>query len=180
MQATRNSSVACIGLGSNLGSSLQILQDGWQLLGKKQGIRLQSLSLPYRTKPVDMESSRWFINAVGLLTTSLPPEALLEQLLSIEHEFGRRRKPESIGYQDRTLDLDILLYDNLILETPSLNIPHPELHKRLFVLVPLADLVPKRLHPRLHKTIDSLKRKLLNKNNSKDLEQVHWPASQDA
>lgn len=167
--------VACIGLGSNLGNSLEILQASWQRLGEQDGISLKSLSAPYRTEPVGMESNHWFINAAGLLTTTLPPEALLAQLLLIEQEFGRRRDPHSSGYQDRTLDLDLLLYGDLRLETSRLQIPHPEMHNRLFVLVPLAELDPNRMHPQLQRSLDQLRRQLMHENNSSIPERMLWP-----
>jgi len=166
---------ACIGLGSNLGDSLHILQDAWQSLGEQEGIKLQALSTPYRTKSVGMDSEHWFINAAGLLTTTLSPEALLNQLLTIEHDFGRRRNPEVHGSQDRTLDLDLLLYDDRILETSRLHIPHPEMHTRLFVLAPLAELVPNQLHPQQNCSVEELYQQLLSKCGSYGLEQTSWP-----
>ncbi len=172
--------VACIGLGSNLGDSLQTLQDAWHRLGEQDGISLKSLSAPYRTEPVGMESEHWFINAAGLLTTTLSPEALLDQLLRVEQEFGRKRNPHNSGYQDRTLDLDLLLYGDLKGETPRLQIPHPEMHKRLFVLVPLADLAPNRLHPRFQCSLEELRLQLMHENSPSIPEQMLWtPAEND-
>jgi len=170
----------CIGLGSNLGDSLRILQNAWQRLGELDGISMQALSAPYRTEPVGMESEHWFINAAGLLTTTLSPEALLDQLHRIEQEFGRRRNPHNSGYQDRTIDLDLLLYGELKVESPRLQVPHPEMHKRLFVLVPLADLAPNRLHPRLQCSLDELRLQLLDENSASVPEQMCWlPAEKD-
>ncbi|MCF6188780.1 MAG: 2-amino-4-hydroxy-6-hydroxymethyldihydropteridine diphosphokinase [Desulfobulbaceae bacterium] len=169
----------CIGLGSNLGNSLQILQDSWQRLGEQNDINLQALSAPYRTEPVDMESEHWFINAAGLLTTALSPEALLDQLLRVEQEFGRRRDPHNSGYQDRTLDLDVLLYGDLRIGTSRLQIPHPEMHKRLFVLVPLADLAPNRLHPRFQCSLDELKLQLMDEKSPSIPEQMLWTAAEN-
>jgi len=170
----------CIGLGSNLGNSLQTLQDSWHRLGEQEGIRLQCLSAPYRTEPVGMESEHRFINAAGLLTTTLSPEALLDQLLRVEQQFGRRRDPRNSGYQDRTLDLDLLLYGDLKIETSRLHIPHPEMHKRLFVLVPLADLAPNRLHPRFQCSLDELRLQLMHENSPSIPEQMLWtPAEND-
>jgi 2-amino-4-hydroxy-6-hydroxymethyldihydropteridine diphosphokinase len=165
--------IACIGLGSNLGDSLQILQDGWQRLGQQKGISLQSLSAPYQSKPVDMESKHWFINAAGVIKTTLAPEALLKRLLSVEKDFGRRRNPDDRGHQDRTLDLDLLLYDDLILKTSLLQIPHPQMHKRLFVLAPLAELTPDLIHPQLRKSIETLRQGLLNDTHSEDGQEVY-------
>jgi len=169
-------SSACIGLGSNLGDSLDTLRVAWQRLGEQEGITLQDLSSPYRTKPGGMDSEHWFINAAGLLTTTLSPEALLNTLLLIEHDFGRRRDPDVHGHQDRTLDLDLLLYDDCILQTSRLHIPHPEMHTRLFVLAPLAELIPNQLHPQQHCSVEALCQQLLSKSGSDDLEQVSWPS----
>ncbi len=172
--------VACIGLGSNLGNSIRTLQDAWYRLGEQGGISLKTLSAPYRTEPVGMESEHWFINAAGLLSTTLTPEALLDQLHRIEEEFGRRRNPDNNGYQDRTLDLDLLLYGDLKVETPRLQIPHPLMHKRLFVLVPLATLAPERIHPRVQCTLDRLRLQLLHENSASLPEQMCWlPADKD-
>ncbi len=179
MNANRQEIIACIGLGSNLGNSLHTLQNAWQRLGEQDGISLQALSTPYRTEPVGMESEHWFINAAGLLTTTLAPEALLDQLLRVEQEFGRRRDPHNSGYQDRTLDLDLLLYGDLKVKTARLQIPHPEMHKRLFVLVPLATLVPNLIHPRLRSSLDELRLQLLDENNLSMPEQMHWPEAEN-
>ncbi len=133
-------SPACIGLGSNLGQSRTLLKEAWQSLGQHPEVNLQTLSSPYRTRPVGMESSHWFINAVGRLHTTLPPETLLDLLLETEQKFGRVRYPELEGYQDRTLDLDLLLFADSIIQSERLILPHPAMHERLFVLIPLAEI----------------------------------------
>jgi 2-amino-4-hydroxy-6-hydroxymethyldihydropteridine diphosphokinase len=153
---------AWIGLGSNLGDSRQTLLAAWRQLGGLKEIKAVRLSSLYQSKPVDMDSDNWFVNAVGELTTSLSPEKLLGQLLTIEHTFGRRRDPALAGHQDRTLDLDLLLYDDLILKTARLELPHPRLHKRLFVLAPLAELAPDLVHPVRLRRMEELHRHLLN------------------
>jgi len=89
---------------------------------------------------VDMESRHWFVNAVGLVQTSLSPLAFLHALQAIETAFGRRRAPGAVGYQDRRLDLDLLLYDDITLALPELTIPHPRMHQRRFVLEPLVEI----------------------------------------
>ena len=164
----------CIGLGSNLGDSRKLLQDAWTALGNHQDISLQVLSLPYRTRPTEMDTPHWFINAAGLLHTSLPPESLLDVLLNMEQQFGRVRSPEKKGYQDRTLDLDLLLYDDQILKTERVILPHPMMHQRMFVLAPLAEIVPNLEHPLLHKTISRLWTELGPKTDREDVEQVCW------
>lgn len=121
-----------------------------------------------------MESLNWFINAVGLLRTSLSPEALLAILLQVEQQFGRTRSADRSKYQDRTLDLDLLLFDELVMRSPELNLPHPAMHERLFVLEPLAEVAPGMLHPLLDKTIFELLAELRFKSEADNVEQVHW------
>ena len=121
-----------------------------------------------------MESQNWFINAVGLLHTSLDPEALLAVLLQVEQQFGRSRSTDLSEYQDRTLDLDLLLFDDLVMHSPELNLPHMAMHERLFVLEPLAEVAPGLLHPLLGKTIFELLAELRLKSETEDVEQVHW------
>jgi 2-amino-4-hydroxy-6-hydroxymethyldihydropteridine diphosphokinase len=133
---------AFIGLGSNLGDGIKILKAAWEQLGRMEGVRLCALSHPYLTAPVDMESNNWFTNAVGKIETSLPVEELLQRLLDVESVFGRKRDASSPGYHDRSLDLDILCFGELEIDTPDLVLPHPRMAKRLFVLVPFAEIAP--------------------------------------
>jgi len=165
---------ACIGLGSNLGDSRRLLCQGWQAIGQVPGINILSLSAPYRTAPVDMDSGNWFINAAGLLETSLGPRDLLEHLLAVEQRFGRSRSPDGPGHQDRTLDLDLLLFDRLVLERADLALPHPRMHKRLFVLAPLAEIAPKYYHPVLKKTVWELFLELRNTTRPGEVERTGW------
>ncbi len=143
-----------IGLGSNLGDTRVNVQESWKRLGGHSDITLLTLSSPYRTAPVGMDSDNWFTNAVGVLQTSLTPRALLQEMLRVEQEMGRDR---SRG-MDRTVDLDILYYDDLILSEPDLEIPHPEISRRLFVLAPLAEVAPDHIHPVLEQSSQMLKR----------------------
>lgn len=132
---------ACIGLGSNLGPSLHLLQAAWSVLYQTPGVEARRLSSPYRSRPVDMDSPHWFINAVGLIRTSLDPMALLHTLQSLEARFGRNRDPEVAGYQDRSLDLDLLFFDDVHLNTARLILPHPRMGERRFVLDPLLEIL---------------------------------------
>ncbi|CAK8724250.1 2-amino-4-hydroxy-6-hydroxymethyldihydropteridinepyrophosphokinase [Candidatus Electronema halotolerans] len=168
------SPLICIGLGSNLGQSRKLLLAAWQVLGQHPEIRLQQLSQPCRTKPVGMSSPHWFINAAGLLRSSLSPAALLEVLLAIEQRFGRVRSPEQQGHQDRTLDLDLLLIDQHVLRTAELVLPHPKMQERLFVLAPLAEIAPNLRHPLLGKTIAELLADLLPQTEAGSVEPVAW------
>ncbi|MCW5212643.1 2-amino-4-hydroxy-6-hydroxymethyldihydropteridine diphosphokinase [Desulfobulbus sp. TB] len=167
---------AYIGLGSNLGQSHSLLLDAWKSLAQHPDIKAQPLSSPYRTKPVGMKSKHWFINAVGQLSTRFSPEALLDLLLATELRFGRVRHPEQEGYQDRTLDLDLLLYDNCIMQTDRLVLPHPAMHERLFVLIPLAEIDRKILHPVVQQTVGELVDILagLAKQAEQGIEQISW------
>ncbi|WPD23504.1 MAG: 2-amino-4-hydroxy-6-hydroxymethyldihydropteridine diphosphokinase [Candidatus Electrothrix scaldis] len=165
---------AYIGLGSNLGNSRSLLQEAWQALDQHPEVTIQTLSSPYRTQPVGMESEHWFINAVGCLHTRLSPEKLLDLLLATEHKFGRIRHPELEGYQDRTLDLDLLLYEDLVLENSRLILPHPALHERLFVLVPLSEIGARVEHPRLKKSIAELLAEQETRSGREGIEQSSW------
>jgi 2-amino-4-hydroxy-6-hydroxymethyldihydropteridine diphosphokinase len=131
-------SLAYVGLGSNLGSSIEALRQALQAIRALPETHLEAVSSPYRTAPLEA-SGPDFINAVAALRTRLAPEVLLRHLLSIEQAHGRERPYRNAP---RTLDLDLLLYGNCVLNTPSLILPHPRLHQRQFVLVPLLELDP--------------------------------------
>ncbi len=139
---------AYIGLGSNLGDGLITLQQAWQAIGEEEGVTPIALSAPYLSEPVGMESSNWFTNCVGHLKTELSAHDLLHHLLQVEANFGRRRDANVTGYQDRTLDLDIIYYAQLILQDEDLLLPHPQMAERLFVLQPLVEIAPDFNDPR--------------------------------
>jgi 2-amino-4-hydroxy-6-hydroxymethyldihydropteridine diphosphokinase len=109
----------------------------------------------YSTEPVGFADQPAFVNAAVTLSTSLAPQTLLELLLAIEHRYGRDRSSD-LPNQPRTLDLDLLLFDDLILNSPSLTLPHPALASRRFVLAPLAEIAPNLRHPILKKNIAEL------------------------
>lgn len=155
-----NAVKAFIGLGSNLGDGKTLLQGAWRALGDVDGIELDGLSSPYMTAPVGMTSQHWFTNAVGRLQVSLPPLELLKALFSIESLFGRTRDDKIFGYQDRSLDLDMLYYGNVIMDSPELILPHPRIGDRLFVLVPLTELEPDFMDGLSEKTIASMEIRL--------------------
>ena len=139
---------AFIGLGSNLGDGQTNLIAAWQRLGEVTGITLNRLSSPYRTEPVGMDTEHWFTNAVGEISTSLSPTELLAAMLAIETEMGRDRTLT----QDRPVDLDLLYYGDLMLQSLALTVPHPQIAHRLFVLAPLAEIAPAHVHPVLGQT----------------------------
>lgn len=139
---------AYLSLGSNLENRVYYLQKALFLLQEKAG-KLIKISPVYESPSWGFEADD-FLNICVELETTLSPEALLEKVLQIETTLGRTRNAET-GYQPRTLDIDILYYDTLIQKNDSLELPHPELHKRRFVLRPLADIAPQFYHPALKK-----------------------------
>ena len=133
-----------IALGANLGDPAATVNAAFAALADLPQTRLAATSALYRTAPVGITEQPEFINAAARLETELAPEALLDALLAIEQQFGRVRAERN---GPRTLDLDILLYGNLVVDTPRLTLPHPRLHLRAFVLYPLADVVPAPAFP---------------------------------
>jgi 2-amino-4-hydroxy-6-hydroxymethyldihydropteridine diphosphokinase len=138
-----------IALGSNLGDSKQILNQALELLSQTSGIELISHSSWYETVPVGPPQPN-YVNGCAILETELLPEDLLQILLKIEQQFGRIRQER---WGPRILDLDILLYGDLILEMPNLTIPHPRMNERAFVLVPLAEIAAHWIEPISRQTI---------------------------
>ncbi|MDH7499728.1 MAG: 2-amino-4-hydroxy-6-hydroxymethyldihydropteridine diphosphokinase [candidate division NC10 bacterium] len=142
-----------LGLGSNQGDRLKNCREALRRLKGGGEVCLLRSSSAYETEPVGEGLRGWFINAVVEAETDLDPTSLLQRLQQIEEEMGRKReRPGS----DRPIDLDLLLYGDLFLESDQLTIPHPRLHARRFVLEPLSELVPHQIHPRLGKTVRAL------------------------
>ncbi len=139
-------------LGSNLGNSREIVNKSLETLGNIQGIELVQASSLYQTTPVGPPQPD-YVNACAILAVELSPLALLDALLSIEAQFGRVRRER---WQARTLDLDLLLYQDLILDSPRLTIPHPRMQERGFVLIPLAEIAPDWQEPITGKLIAQL------------------------
>jgi 2-amino-4-hydroxy-6-hydroxymethyldihydropteridine diphosphokinase len=141
-----------IALGSNLGDSQHILEDALKKLAQTPGITLEACSSWYQTEPVGPPQPD-YLNGCALLEVQLTPQELLETLLGSEAQFGRVRQERN---GPRTLDLDLLLFDNLILDTPTLKLPHPRMYERAFVLVPLAEIAPDWVEPVSGKAIAQL------------------------
>ncbi|MCZ2207772.1 2-amino-4-hydroxy-6-hydroxymethyldihydropteridine diphosphokinase [Cylindrospermopsis raciborskii] len=157
LRTTIKPSLSAIALGSNIGESLAILEGAIKTLEKTPGITIKAQSSWYRTAPVGGPSQPDYLNGAAILEVQLSPHKLLETLLNIEQEFGRVRQER---WGPRTLDLDVLLFDNLILETPDLQIPHPRMTQRAFVLVPLAEIAPDWIEPFSREPISQLLQKL--------------------
>jgi 2-amino-4-hydroxy-6-hydroxymethyldihydropteridine diphosphokinase len=147
---------AFIGFGSNLGNRIDFCDRAVTLLSLLPHSRLDAVSSLYETEPVHDGAApgpAWFLNGAVQIETDIAPKSLLEICREIERALGRdqdnRKGP-------RTLDLDLLLYDDCVLDEPMLTLPHPRLHQRRFVLAPLAELDPNRRHPVLGKSLREL------------------------
>jgi 2-amino-4-hydroxy-6-hydroxymethyldihydropteridine diphosphokinase len=164
---------AYISLGSNLGNREENLQKSIALL--EAAGELVAVSSLYETEPWKMDDANSFINQVILLNTSLSAEKLMDVLLETENKMGRVRANQSLRqaqtdlpqtpkgalnnmgkYESRIIDLDILFYNDAVISTEKLTIPHPALHQRKFVLEPLAEINPDLIHPTLNKTVSAL------------------------
>ena len=140
-----------LSLGSNVGDRSANLRAAIERLGKAGSVR--AVSGFYETEPVELRDQPWFLNCVVALATSDSPEALLKKVLAIEQEMGRLRMKDK---GPRSIDIDILLFGDRVVEERGLKIPHPAMHQRRFVLEPLAEIAPEALHPLLRKTAREL------------------------
>lgn len=146
--------IAYLALGTNIGNKRRNMITAAALLAERVGDVL-ALSGFYETEPWGFQSDNTFLNAALLLETGLPPLELLKATQEIELEMGRTQKSNG-AYHDRIIDIDILLYDDLILQTPELTLPHPLMHERQFVMEPLAEIAPNVIHPVFKKPVVSL------------------------
>lgn len=152
-------SIAYIALGSNLGDKEKNLRRALLLL-TQQGVEIVRVSSFLSTEPYGVTDQPQFLNAVACVRTSLAPLALLDVLLATELAMGRVRLRH---WGERNIDLDLLLYEDVVLDTPRLRLPHPDMQNRDFVLLPLAEIAPELKHPTLQKTIYELKENLMNR-----------------
>lgn len=153
--------VAHLALGANLGDREATLRAAVEAIGALPGTRVLAVSPFHETAPVLPGSAASapdqpaYLNGAMTVETNLPPRSLLSELQRIEREHGRVRS-KADRWAARTLDLDILLFDDLVIDEPGLTIPHPRMHERRFVLAPLADIAPDAMHPGLGKSVCDL------------------------
>ena len=144
-----------LAFGANLGDPRSQILDAWNRIGRIPGVQCHSLSSFHLTKPVGgPENQPDFLNGAGLVYTTLLPEQLLDEIIEIESAMGRKRKEH---WGPRTIDIDILLFGDLVIQTERLTIPHPRMHERSFVLDPAAEIAPEMIHSCLGKTVRQMK-----------------------
>jgi 2-amino-4-hydroxy-6-hydroxymethyldihydropteridine diphosphokinase len=147
--------IVYLSLGSNIGDRIGYLQQALTQLTSNKALKLLSASSFYETEPVGDGDQEWFVNVAVAIETDLTPEALMTYCLSVEDHLGRQRDPKRpLG--PRTVDIDILFYGSLVLQSDNVTLPHPRVHERAFVLVPLLEVNPRLLHPVFNKTVEQL------------------------
>jgi 2-amino-4-hydroxy-6-hydroxymethyldihydropteridine diphosphokinase len=151
--------------GSNLGDRKAHITGAISALKSLHGIEIIQTSRFYETEPVGMpEGAGWFLNCAISLDSRISPEGLLRELLAMERKLGRARNKNRNLRESRTIDLDILLFGDRVVDTPKLKIPHPEMSHRRFVLVPSAEIEPDMLHPVLKKSVKEMLEELKDGN----------------
>ena len=159
-----NNHTAIISIGSNLGDKLENCRRAISELNRLDRTEVDARSRFYKTAPVDFLDQDWFVNAVVRIDTRLTPRELLEALQDIQNRAGRERDPVRFG--PRIIDLDVIFYDDEMIDTPELVVPHPRMHKRRFVLQPICDIDPAIVHPVFRKDVQSLLNQLTDKAQS--------------
>lgn len=162
---------ALIAFGGNLGAVKSTLQNGREALAGLPDTHLLASSLLYRTAPIGPPGQPDYLNAVVAIETTLSARALLAALHEIELQHGRIRAER---WGARTLDLDLLAYDDLIINEPDIIVPHPRITERMFVLRPLCDIAPEWQHPQLHCSAQALLQELLQQGESEITEGSAW------
>lgn len=144
---------AFVGIGSNMGNPIDNCLKAISMIGDVDGCSIIKRSSFYKTEPVGYRNQHWFVNCVILLETRFSPYKLLARLQEIERIIGRKK---GVRWGPRLIDLDIIMYDDLIIDNGMLTIPHPHMHKRRFVLVPMNEIASDVVHPVLNMTMKEL------------------------
>ncbi len=144
-----------LGLGSNLGDKEKNIEEAYRRIEERIG-KIVSKSAFYVTRPEGFLSENWFVNTVCEVVSDMPVDEAFAITQSIEKQLGRTKKSENGNYADRVIDIDMLMVDDSIIDTPELTVPHPRMHLRRFVLVPFAEIAPDVVHPVLKQSIRDL------------------------
>ena len=144
-----------IGIGSNLGNRREHYQKALERIEDLPNTHIAKCSSLYESEPIG-NAKNWYLNGAIELETDFDPQKLLSRLQKIEQTMGRKKTTQTKKWASRKIDLDILLFDNYVVDDERLKIPHPEMHQRRFVLLPLSELAPQVTHPHLGSTISQL------------------------
>lgn len=144
-----------LGLGSNLGDKEKNIEEAYRRIEERIG-KIVSKSAFYVTRPEGFLSENWFMNTVCEVVSDMPVDEVFAITQTIEKQLGRIKKSENGNYADRVIDIDMLMVDDSIIDTPELTVPHPRMHLRRFVLVPFAEIAPDVVHPVLKQSIRDL------------------------
>ncbi|MDH5762807.1 MAG: 2-amino-4-hydroxy-6-hydroxymethyldihydropteridine diphosphokinase [Nitrospinota bacterium] len=158
--------IAYIAIGSNMDSPVDNCNEAADLINDHPAISISSRSSLYETEPYGKSDQDWFVNSVIEVTTHLSPELLFKACLAIEKKMGRIRDEK---WGPRIIDLDILFYDDFVFKERDLEIPHPDIAERSFVLVPMNEIAPDFVHPKLKKSIETLLEEIPNPQEVKRL-----------
>jgi len=159
-----------LGLGSNLGDSKSCLRRALELIEQKNVGKVKARSHLYLTEPIGGPEQPWFLNAAAMVESELKPEEMMRELIGIEAALGRERKPEQRNFP-RTIDLDILLVDDMIIKGPEIFIPHPRMRERKFVLLPLAEIAGDLMDPEQKKSLRGVLEGLKDNAQARKLEE---------
>lgn len=146
----------CLGLGTNLGDRPRNLSRAADAIAALKGVELLTVAEPIETAPMGPQDQGLFLNTAATIDTTLDPHALHDALKKIELDLGRAPQQDRRHWGPRVIDIDLLLYDDQVIATDTLTVPHPGMHERGFVLQPLAGIAPKAAHPILGKTVADL------------------------